>query len=65
VDSGGLKDILHVTGDTAVVRQGQVTEVRGEEVELVVGEGVGGLEHIPEEEGKGGREEEEKISKCI
>jgi len=67
LDNGGLKDILDVTGDTPMVRQGQITEVGGEEIELVVGEGVGGLEHVPEG-GEGWREkgrEERKVSKIV
>ena len=50
-----------------MVRQGQITEVGGEEIELVVGEGVGGLEHVPEG-GEGWREkgrEERKVSKIV
>lgn len=55
-EGGSLHHVLSVARDAAVVRQGQVAEVGGEEVELAVGQGVGRLEQVPK--GGGGTGEQ-------
>lgn len=60
VDGGLLENVLDIAGDPAVVGQGQVTEIGSEEIELLVGKGVGRLEDVPEG-GGGGTEEVSKL----